>query len=83
MRSHFNPLTLTCKAILFDMDGTLVDSTSVVERAWRCWAKRHDIPLEPVLLFSHGRPTIVTMEHFLPGRDHAHELDEMDRYEEC
>lgn len=64
------------------MDGTLVDSTRVVERAWGWWAKRHDISLEAVLSFSHGRPTIATMEHFLPGRDHAQELNEMDRYEE-
>ena len=82
MSGHFIPLTLTCRAILFDMDGTLVDSTRVVERAWGWWAKRHDIPLEAVLSFSHGRPTIATMEHFLPGRDHAQELDEMGRYEE-
>jgi mannitol-1-/sugar-/sorbitol-6-phosphatase len=64
------------------MDGTLVDSTGVVERAWDWWAKRHGIPLEAVLSFSHGRPTIATMEHFLPGRDHVQELDEMGRYEE-
>jgi sugar-phosphatase len=76
------PLTLTCRAVLFDMDGTLVDSTFVVERAWRWWAKRHDISLEAVLSFSHGRPTIATMEHFLPGRDHAQELHEMEHYEE-
>ena len=82
MRGGSIPLTLTCRAVLFDMDGTLVDSTRVVERAWGWWAKRHDIPLETVLSFSHGRPTVATMEHFLPGRDHAHELDEMDRHEE-
>jgi mannitol-1-/sugar-/sorbitol-6-phosphatase len=64
------------------MDGTLVDSTCVVERAWGWWAKRHGIPLEAVLSFSHGRPTIATMERFFPRRDHAQELDEMDRYEE-
>jgi len=64
------------------MDGTLVDSTYVVERAWSWWAKRHDISLEAVLSFSHGRPTIATLEHFLPGRDHAQELDEMEHYEE-
>jgi sugar-phosphatase len=81
-RGTFNPLTLTCRAVLFDMDGTLVDSTCVVERAWGWWANRHDVSLEAVLWFSHGRPTIATMEHFLPGRDHAQELDEMDRYEE-
>jgi len=75
-------LNLTCKAVLFDMDGTLVDSGVVVERAWGRWAARHGIPLETVLSFSHGRPTIATMEHFLPTRDHSEELEEMDRYEE-
>ncbi len=44
----------------------------VGETAW--------IPLEAVLSFSHGRPTIETMDHFLPGHDHAEELDEMARY---
>src|SRR5436305_13763420 len=75
----FIPLTLTCRAVLFDMDGTLVDSTHVVEAAWDWWAKRHKIPRETVLSFSHGRPTIATMEHFLPGQDHADELQEMTR----
>ena len=75
-------MTLTCRAVLFDMDGTLVDSTRVVERAWEAWAKRHGIPLDAVLSFSHGRPTIATMQNFLPGLDHTEELDEMARYEE-
>jgi sugar-phosphatase len=78
----FIPLTLTCRAVLFDMDGTLVDSTAVVERAWGWWAKRHGIPLAAVLSFSHGRPSIATMDHFLPGHDHAEESGEMARYEE-
>src|SRR5215469_9478178 len=73
VRCHFTPSTLTCRAVLFEMDGTLVDSTCVVERAWSRWAKRHDIPLDAVLSFSHGRPNIATMEYFLPcsgtGRD--------------
>ena len=76
-------LHLTCKAILFDMDGTLVDSTPIVERAWGWWALRHSLPLEAVLAFSHGRPTLATMEHFFPARDHAEELAEMERYEEA
>lgn len=63
------------------MDGTLVDSTHVVERAWGRWAERHEIPLDAVLRFSHGRPTIATMEHFLPARDHTHEIQQMRHYE--
>jgi mannitol-1-/sugar-/sorbitol-6-phosphatase len=72
----------TCAALLFDMDGTLVDSTAVVERAWGWWAKRHNLPLIDVLAFSHGRPTRDTMERFLPGTDVGVEAEEMERYEE-
>jgi sugar-phosphatase len=64
------------------MDGTLVDSTAVVERAWGWWADRHRLPLLEVLAFSHGRPTRDTMEHFLPGTDIGAEAAEMERYEE-
>lgn len=78
-----NIVKLTCKAVLFDMDGTLVDSTAVIEREWKSWAARHNIPLDAVLSFSHGRPGAVTMEHFLPGRDHTDELAEMGRHEEA
>ncbi len=77
-----NDISLTCKAVLFDMDGTLVDSTPVVVSAWGWWAARHKIPLEAVLSFSHGRPAIATLEHFLAERDHAEELQELARYEE-
>lgn len=75
-------LTINCKAILFDMDGTLVDSTAVVERAWTWWAQRHRVPLEELLRFSHGRPSLSTFERFLPGADHTLELAEMLAYEE-
>jgi len=59
-------VSVQCKAVLFDMDGTLVVSTQVVERIWASWAARHQIPLKEVLFYSHGRPTIATLEHFLP-----------------
>ena len=73
---------MQCAASLFDMDGTIVDSTAIVERAWGWWADRHGIPLTDVLRFSHGRPTEDTMVHFLGGRDHTSELAEMLLYEE-
>ncbi len=73
---------MRCGAILFDMDGTIVDSTAIVERAWGWWADRHSIPLQDVLRFSHGRPTLATLEHFLGERDHTRELAEMLQFEE-
>jgi len=75
-------LEFRCKAILFDMDGTLVDSTQVVERAWELWAARHNLPLTDILSYSHGRPTISTLEHFRPGQDHAYDLEDHGRFED-
>jgi sugar-phosphatase len=75
-------VNVSCKAVLFDMDGTLVDSTRVVELVWGWWAARHRLTLETVLSFSHGRPTVSTLEHFFPARDHAEELKELEHYTE-
>jgi sugar-phosphatase len=75
-------LKINCKAILFDMDGTLVDSTAVVERAWAWWAERRHFSVDEILRFSHGRPTSSTFEHFLPGVDHTLESAEMLAFEE-
>ena len=55
-----------CSAILFDMDGTLVDSTAVVVRHWRKWAALHGLDVEDILAVSHGRRTIDTMRQFAP-----------------
>lgn len=75
-------MRIECAGVLFDMDGTLVDSTAIVERAWGSWAKRHNLEFAEVLAFSHGRPTTDTLEHFLPGFDFSGELAELQQYEE-
>jgi sugar-phosphatase len=75
-------VNIQCKAVLFDMDGTLVDSTAVVEQGWAVWAARHHLSLESIQAFSHGRPASATMEHFLPGQDHAADVRELAMYEE-
>ena len=54
-------------AILFDIDGTLVDSTGTVERAWRMWATRRGLPAEEILAVCHGRRTEDTMADLLPA----------------
>ncbi|KQO45311.1 MULTISPECIES: HAD-IA family hydrolase [unclassified Frigoribacterium] len=59
--------TLTCRAIVFDMDGTLVDSTAVVERIWGDFAAEHGLDVVELLAFAHGRQTHDTVTRFLPG----------------
>ncbi|WP_435192736.1 HAD-IA family hydrolase [Streptomyces sp. NRRL F-5630] len=59
---------LHVKALLIDMDGTLVNSDAVVERIWRAWALRHGLDPEEVLRVAHGRQGHATMAALLPGR---------------
>ena len=36
---------------------------------------------EDVLSFSHGRPTIATLELFIPGQEQLEELDKLSRFD--
>jgi len=65
------PLTLTARALLFDMDGTLVDSTAVSERIWRAWSAKAGVDPEAVLAYSHGRRTLDTTRRFTANEDGA------------
>lgn len=58
---------MKCKGFLFDLDGTLVDSLPVVERAWSNWAKSRDLDPAVVLDFIHGKQAITSLHHFMPG----------------
>lgn len=55
-------------AVLFDMDGTLIDSLHSVERSWLTWAREHGIDPERLLGF-HGVPSRQIVETLLPGAD--------------
>lgn len=58
------------------MDGTLVDSTAVVERLWLAWAEPHGLDPATVLQVIHGRQGHQSMSILLPERDHAINLVE-------
>ncbi|MBB4979746.1 HAD-IA family hydrolase [Streptomyces nymphaeiformis] len=62
------PATLTTRALLLDMDGTLVNSDAVVERCWRRWADRQGLDAGEVLRVVHGRQGFATMAVLLPDR---------------
>ena len=47
-------LTLRAEALLLDMDGTLVHSTTEVETVWRLWCQGHRLDPAPVLAMCHG-----------------------------
>src|SRR5690242_16682703 len=59
-------LRLAAAAALFDMDGTLVDSTAVVEEIWRDFCREHGVDEQVLVPWSHGRRTPDTVRNFLP-----------------
>src|SRR5436305_1626942 len=73
--------TLSCQAVLFDMDGVLVDSTRAVARVWTKWALDRGFDPEEVVRAAHGRPSIDTVRDFLPHADAHNEDLEVERRE--
>jgi mannitol-1-/sugar-/sorbitol-6-phosphatase len=59
------------RAVLLDMDGTLVDSDAAVERAWRAWARDYGVDLDGAAAQLHGSPAEVTVRRLRPDLDDA------------
>src|SRR5215831_15695355 len=69
-------ITIRCSAVLFDMDGVLVDSTHAVARVWHKWALERGLDPDKVVRAAHGRPSVMTVREFLPDADaHAEDLE--------
>ena len=62
---------LTCCAILFDLDGVLVDSTECIAGVWGKWATRHDLDPAMVRTAAHGRRAGEVVRLIAPGLDAA------------
>jgi mannitol-1-/sugar-/sorbitol-6-phosphatase len=75
-------IELDCDAVLFDMDGTIVDSRAIVERTWLGWATEHGIPVEAALKVAHGRRTFETMQLLAPEVATPEEAARLDALEE-
>lgn len=74
-------MRISVDAVLFDIDGTLVDSTGAVERTWRLWGEAHGIDPDEILAVSHGRRSEDTIAMFLPQdqvADATAELEELE-----
>jgi len=70
-----------CSALLFDLDGVLVDSTPAVARVWRCWAIEHGFDPAEVIARAHGRPSLTTVREYLPHADPEAENRQVERME--
>jgi sugar-phosphatase len=68
-------------ALLFDLDGVLINSTPAVARVWRRWAIEHGFSPDEVVSRAHGRPSLTTVREYLPNADHQAENREVERRE--
>ena len=76
-------IAIRCSALLFDLDGVLIDSTPAVSRVWHRWAVERDLDPEAVVRMAHGRPSRATIRELLSGVDIDidHEDREVERRE--
>jgi sugar-phosphatase len=72
---------IECKAVLFDLDGVLIDSTAAIERVWTRWAMARGFDPKEVLAAAHGRPSLAVVQEYLPDSDHEKESLEAERCE--
>ncbi|MEU6577396.1 HAD family hydrolase [Streptomyces sp. NPDC046805] len=68
MTATATPTVLTARALLLDMDGTLVNSDAVVERIWRRWSAQHGLDGDETMKVVHGRQGHASMALLLPDR---------------
>jgi len=73
--------TFSCAAILFDLDGVLVDSTRAVDREWREWAARKGVDGDAVMAIAHGVRTIEVIRRVAPHLDAEVEAAAIENHE--
>jgi sugar-phosphatase len=66
--------SLRCRALLFDLDGVLADSTASVVRHWSRWAARRGLDVDALLRVVHGRRAIDVIREVTPALDAEAEL---------
>jgi len=74
-------IDITCSALLFDLDGVLIDSNPAVSRVWSAWAEERGFDPAEVVAHAHGRPSLATVRKYLPTADHEAENREVERRE--
>ncbi|KIS68938.1 uncharacterized protein UMAG_02923 [Mycosarcoma maydis] len=67
--------------ILFDMDGTLIDSTPAVNATWASFAQQYNLDLSFVMQTCHGYRTVENLRRFIPSISDAELPKEVERFE--
>lgn len=60
---------LACDALLFDLDGVLIDSSACIVRNWRVWAEPHGIDVAEIMKVAHGVRSVEAIRQVAPHLD--------------
>lgn len=60
---------LVCDALLFDLDGVLIDSSACIVRNWRVWAEPYGIDVAEIMKVAHGVRSVETIRQVAPHLD--------------
>jgi sugar-phosphatase len=69
----------TISAVLFDLDGVLVESREATERVWLDWAARNGIAVEELRAAMHGVRSVEVVRALRPELDAVAESDAIER----
>ena len=76
-----NTIQFDCEAVIFDLDGVLVDSTACIEKHWRLWAAKHGFDPAKILSVMHGRRTVESMRLVAPHLEVEQEAAQLEAIE--
>jgi len=73
--------SLTAKAILFDLDGTLVDSWKCIEYAWKSWCLEHSLEYNDLVHRFNGSRAVDIIHTLKPKLNPEEEKAKIDAFE--
>jgi len=69
-------MDLKFKALLFDLDGTLLDSSEAIDRAWGAFTEKYQLDVDEVLPAIQGKPALESIKALRPDASEADILED-------
>jgi sugar-phosphatase len=79
--TFLNMQSIIAKAILFDLDGTLIDSWKCIEYAWKSWCLEHNLAYDDLVHKFNGSRTVDIISALKPYLDPEIEKAKIDAFE--
>jgi len=75
MEFGIRKITIECQAVIFDLDGTLIDSVEAIRRIWQAWGNQHKIADPNLLEIATSTRTVEAVRLLAPHLNIAQETE--------